>query len=71
MALLVLFYVLAAAELLRAKNYISLAFYLESLFHSLTEPGMDYYAYIPLTIAFILHLYAKTHGCQVSQIVKK
>lgn len=71
MVLLILFYVVAAVELLTAKNYISLAFYLEALFHSLTEPGMDYYAYIPLTIAFILHLYSKGHRCLTSQIVKR
>ena len=71
MVLLVTFFVFAAFELISSKSMVPLAFYVEALFHSLTEPGMDYYAYIPLILAFILLRYCQFHNCGPKQIVSK
>ena len=70
MGLLILFYSLTALELLSKKHFVSLAFFVESLMHSLTEPGMDYYAYIPLLVAFILHRYSSATGLEAYTIVQ-
>ena len=69
--LLGFFFLLAALELIRTRSLIPIAFYVEALFHSLTEPGMDYYAYIPLVLAFILQRYCQSHNCMPKQIVSK
>lgn len=41
-------------ECLRAGNIIALAFSMEMLFHSISEAGLDYFAYIPLILTSIL-----------------
>lgn len=70
MVLLIIFYFFTAMELLVNRHFIPLAFFMESLMHSLTEPGMDYYAYIPLLIAFILHRYSSATGQETYTIVQ-
>lgn len=71
MILLVAFFVFAAIELIRSRSLIPLAFFVEALFHSLTEPGMDYYAYIPLILAFVIQRYCLSHNCMSKQIVQR
>lgn len=44
-------------DLLKVRNLIPIAFLAELAMHSYTESGMDYYAYIPLILAFILARY--------------
>lgn len=55
--LFLIFMVAALLDLLKARNLIPLAFLGELAMHSYTESGMDYYAYIPLIISFIIGRY--------------
>lgn len=60
--ILVLFYLATIVNILKVNNYIPLAFFMETLLHSWSETSMDYYAYFPLIITFILYNYLKyTH----------
>lgn len=52
-----LFQTLLAA--IRTRNLIPLGFAAEVATHTWTEPGMDYFAYIPLILTFILIRYLK------------
>lgn len=54
---LFLLQVLIAA--LKTRNLIPLGFAAEIVTHTWTEPGMDYFAYIPLILTFILIRYLK------------
>lgn len=56
-ALFVIFLISTFLDLLKARNLIPIAFLAELAMHSYTESGMDYYAYIPLILAFILARY--------------
>lgn len=53
-ALFVIFLISTFLDLLKARNLIPIAFLAELAMHSYTESGLDYYAYIPLILAFIL-----------------
>ena len=55
--LFVIFLIATFLDLLKARNLIPIAFFAELAMHSYTESGMDYYAYIPLILAFILARY--------------
>lgn len=55
--ILLAFLVSVLYECVRAKNLIPLAFATELICHSITESGLDYYAYIPMILAFILFRY--------------
>lgn len=55
--LLGLFLLAALIEMLRTRNLVPIAFMAEVFFHSWAEPGMDYYAYIPLVLAYIVTRY--------------
>lgn len=70
MILLISFFALALKDLLAAKSIIPLAFFVEPLFHSLTEPGMDYFMYVPLSIAFMLVKYAMSNRCRVQDTIR-
>lgn len=52
--LFVIFLIATFLDLLKARNLIPIAFFAELAMHSYTESGLDYYAYIPLILAFIL-----------------
>ena len=67
--LLGLFFIFSALELVQTRSLIPVAFFVEALFHSFTEPGMDYYAYIPLVLAFIIQKYTRSHYCKPEYIV--
>ena len=71
MILLVAFFVIAAIELIRSRSLVPLAFFVEALFHFLTEPGMDYYAYIPFVLAFVIQRYCQSNHCMPKQIVQR
>lgn len=47
-------------ECLRAGAILSLAFAMEMIFHSISESGLDYYAYIPMLLATILLRYCES-----------
>lgn len=49
-------------EVLEAGFFIPFAFLVETLLHMFTESGMDYYAYLPMTICLILTNYFKYQG---------
>lgn len=55
--LLGLFFLSAALELLTVKSLIPWALMAEALMHTMTEPSMDYYAYIPLALSFMVLRY--------------
>ena len=67
----VAFFVIAAIELIRSRSLVPLAFFVEALFHFLTEPGMDYYAYIPFVLAFVIQRYCQSNHCMPKQIVQR
>lgn len=68
--LLGLFFLFAVLELFSTKSLVPIAFFVAAIFHTLTEPGMDYYSYIPLTLAFMLHRYILSHKCMLKRIVQ-
>ena len=68
--LLGLFFLFAVLELFSTKSLVPIAFFVAAIFHTFTEPGMDYYSYIPLTLAFILHRYTLSHKCMPKRIVQ-
>lgn len=53
---------------LRTRNLIPLGFAAEIVTHSWTEPGMDYFAYIPLIMTFILIRYLNYQSKDFSMI---
>lgn len=66
--LLGLFLIAAVFEMLKTRNLIPVAFMAEVLLHSWAEPGMDYYAYIPLTLAFIITRYLQYQSNNLERI---
>ena len=68
-ALLACFLLAAAAEMIRGRNLIPLAFAAELFCHTYTEPGMDYYAYIPLVLAYILVRYSRYKDPNISRLL--
>lgn len=69
--LLGLFFLLTLIEIMQTHNLIPLGFIAELLLHSWTEPGMDYYAYIPLMLAFILTRYIQYKNKKLDSIFIK
>ena len=70
MALLIAFFALALKDLLSTRSLLLVAFFIEPLFHSLTEPGMDYFMYVPLSMAFILLRYSLAKRCRVQDAIR-
>lgn len=66
-SLFVLFMIL---ECINARNAIALAFAMEMIFHSISESGLDYYAYFPLIIATIFLRYTEHQGKSVSSVLQ-
>ena len=66
-----LFFFLCAMliETVSTKNFLLIAFLIETVLHTLTESDLDYFAYIPLLITFILLRYAKIHNCAAEEIL--
>lgn len=60
---LVLFLVSFIMELLSTRNLLLISFSVEAVFHTLTESDLDYFAYIPLLIAFVLLRYSQSRKC--------
>lgn len=57
-ALLAIFLISVTLEVLKGRNLIPLAFVAELFCHTYSEPGMDYYAYIPLILAYVFVRYS-------------
>lgn len=55
--LLGFFLLMALLEMFKTRNLIPLAFMATFFMHSWAEPGMDYYAYVPLILAFVITRY--------------
>ena len=70
MALLIGFFILSLKDLLVSKSLLPIAFFIEPLFHSLTEPGMDYFMYLPLSIAFMLVKYSVANRCRIQDAIR-
>ena len=66
---LFLFLLAVLIETVSTKNFLLIAFPVETVLHTLTESDLDYFAYIPLLILFILMRYAKIHNCAAEDIV--
>lgn len=58
-ALLIIFLIALLAECLKVRNLVPLAYLAEMLYHTYSESSMDYYAYIPMILAFVLLRYMK------------
>ncbi len=67
-ALLALFIISMVLECFKARNLISLAFLVELVCHTLTESGMDYYAYIPMVLAYIILRYTQNSSHDIGEI---
>ena len=65
-AFVALSFLLCIRESIRCRNLLPLAFMAETLMHSMTEPGFDYYAYIPLCLTAILLRYIQYQSDDVS-----
>lgn len=48
-------------DCLRTNNLLPLAFFAETVCHTMTETSMDYYAYIPMILTLIMLKYIQTH----------
>lgn len=55
-------------ECLRVHSAIALAFAMEMIFHTITESGLDYYAYIPLILTSILLHYLEYQHKDLSSL---
>lgn len=66
--LLGILYFALITEVLKGKNLMTLAFLVEALAHTWTEPGMDYYAYIPMIMSLVLVRYLKKHDHNITSI---
>lgn len=67
--MLSLFLISFLYEALLTKSLLLLSFSIEAIFHTLTESDLDYFAYIPLLIVFILLHYAKAHNCPPESVL--
>ena len=67
--LLLLFLISIMIEVFSTKDFLLIAFPIETVFHALTESDLDYFAYIPLVITFILLRYAKYHHCAAEDVL--
>ena len=53
-SLFILMMVSIIMECAKTDLFLLMAFLIQSILHSLTESGMDYFAYVPLMLAVIL-----------------
>lgn len=65
---LTLFLGSALLELISCRNYIPLAFFVELALHVYSETGLDYYAYIPLTFAYIIYQYLRNQNPKIGTV---
>ena len=56
-------------ECISTRNTIALAFSTEMIFHSISEGGLDYYAFIPLILTSILLHYSDCHRRSCAEIL--
>lgn len=68
--ILVAFLACICIELWSTRNLIPFAFIAELLCHTYSESTMDYYAYFPLVLAYILFSYIKYQNRDISSIFK-
>ena len=64
----VLMIVAMLVECMKAHNIVALAFATEMILHSISEAGLDYYAYIPLILETIVLRYTEYQGQDVFEI---
>lgn len=57
-------------ECVKVRNFVALAFAMETVFHSISEAGLDYYAYIPLILTVILLRFSEYQHRDVSRIFR-
>ena len=68
---LTLFLGAVVLELLSAHSLIPMAFVVELIGHTYSESSLDYYAYIPLVLAYILFHYTKYHNRPIRTIFQE
>ena len=68
---LTLFLGAVVLELLSVRSLIPLAFVVELIGHTYSESSLDYYAYIPLILAYILYHYTKNHNRPIRTIFQE
>lgn len=69
LVIMICFLITTFLEFWRSRSLIPLAFFVEVVAHTSTESDLNYYAYIPLIISFVLVRYAKYHRCQVTDVL--
>lgn len=67
-ALLAIFLIFVTFEVLKGHNLVPLAFATELFCHTYSEPGMDYYAYIPLILAYIFVRYFRYKSSDIRSL---
>lgn len=67
-AFLLIFLLAITLECVKTRHFVPLAFLTELFCHTYTEPGMDYYAYIPMILALIFARYIKNVNCDLRTI---
>lgn len=62
------FLIVSVYELWKSRSLIPLAFIMEMIAHTFTESDLNYYAYVPLIISFVLVRYAWFNRCRIIDI---
>lgn len=68
--LLGLFLLAVLNEIIKTRNLVPISFMIEVFLHSWTEPGMDYYAYIPLLLSIVLTRYLRYENSNIGSIFR-
>lgn len=66
--ILAIFIISMLLECLKSRNLIPLAFLTELVCHTLTETGMDYYAYVPMVLAYIILRFVQNCSTNIEEI---
>ena len=66
--LISIFWIAVFLELAKTKSWISMALIFEAFFHTCTESSMDYYAFIPLTLAYIFSNFTTVNRIPASKV---
>lgn len=67
--ILVGFLITTVFELWKSRSLIPLAFIMEMLAHTFTESDLNYYAYVPLILSFLMVRYASFHRCKIKDLL--
>ena len=67
-ALLALLLLATAIQAIKTKQLLPLAFLMQTICHCYTETDFDYYACMPLIMAYIIIKYLNSHSCRIDKL---